>query len=210
MWRNVLLSWTDDQEEQVFEQDLFVSYSSKDYDWVQESLLPVLDENNIKYIIHSRDFVPGKAWLDNMADSVYNSRKVILIMSMNYLCSAFCKDEMRMAIHRCSERDDSSLIVVRIDDINSSAIPKILRHRTFIDVTSKEETATWQRRIVEYVQSMVSSGSVTSDESFNDTDTKSLLSMFKLMRKKKRKNAERELENQANAWWWPGWRWLAP
>ena len=146
--------------------------------------------------------MPGKAWLDNMADSIYNSRKVILVMSMNYLSSAFCKDEMRMAIHRCSERDDSSLIVVRIDNIRSSDIPRSLRHRTFIDVTSKEETTTWQRRILEYVQSASSFGSVTSDGSFNDTDTRSLLSMFKLMRKKKRNNAERELDNQANAWWW--------
>lgn len=158
----------------------------------------MFDENGIDYIIHSRDFVPGKAWLDNMADSVYNSRKVILVMSINYLSSGFCKDEMRMAIHRCLERDDSSLIVVRIDNIKSSDIPKSLRHRTFIDVTSKEETSTWQRRILEYVQSIVSSGSVTSDESFDDTDTKSLLSFFKLKRNKKR-NAERELENQAKA-----------
>ena len=120
-------------------------------------------------------------------------------MSMNYLSSGFCKDEMRMAIHRCSERDDSSLIVVRIDNIKSSDIPKSLRHRTFIDVTSKEETTTWQRRILEYVRSVISSGSVTLDESFNEPDTKSLLSMFKLKRKKKRNNAERELENQAEA-----------
>ena len=178
---------------------MFISYSTKDYDWVQQALLPVLDENNIDYIIHSRDFVPGKAWLDNMADSVYNSKKVILIMSSNYLSSAFCRDEMQMAIHRCSERDDSSLILVRIDNIKSNDIPKSVRHRTFIDVTSKEETTTWQRRILDYVLSVVSSGSVISDESFNDTDTKSLLSMFKLKRKKKRNNAERELENQAMA-----------
>ena len=178
---------------------MFISYSTKDYDWVQQSLLPVLDENGINYIIHSRDFVPGKAWLDNMADSVYNSRKVIVIMSSNYLSSAFCRDEMRMAIHRCSERDDSSLIVVRIDNIKSNDIPKSVRHRTFIDVTSKEETTTWQRRILDYVLSVVSSGSMTSDESSNDTDTKSLLAIFKLNRKKKRNNAERELENQAKA-----------
>ena len=159
----------------------------------------MLDENGIKYIIHSRDFVPGKAWIDNMADSVYNSRKVILVMSMNYLSSGFCRDEMRMAIHRCSERDDSSLVVVRVDNIKSSDIPKSLRHRTFIDVTSKEEADTWQRRVVEYVRSVISSGSVTLDESFDEPDTKSLLSMFKLKRKKKRNNVERELENQAEA-----------
>ena len=157
----------------------------------------MLDENNINYIIHSRDFVPGKAWHDNMADSVYNSRKVILVMSANYLSSGFCKDEMQMAVHRCSARDDSSLIVVRIDDIRSCDIPKSLRHRTFIDVTSREEITTWQRRILEYVQSDDRSGSLTSDESINVPDTRSLISLLKLKGKKKRDKAERELENQA-------------
>ena len=157
----------------------------------------MLDENNINYIIHSRHLVAGKAWHDNMADSVYNSRKVILVMSANYLSSGSCKDEMQMAVHRCSSRDDSSLIVVRIDDIRSCDIPKSLHHRTFIDVTSREEITTWQRRILGYVQSDNRSGSMTSDESINVPDTRSLISIFNLKRKKKRDNAERELEDQA-------------
>ena len=127
---------------------MFISYSTKDYDWVEKFLLSLLDENHIKYVIHSRDFVPGKPWVDNMADSVYNSRKVILVMSTNYLSSGFCKDEMRMAMHRCAERNDSSLIVVRIDDVKARDMPKSLRHRTFIDVTSKEEVSRWQKRIL--------------------------------------------------------------
>ncbi|XP_078360730.1 uncharacterized protein LOC144645125 [Oculina patagonica] len=187
----------DQEDNHVFDNDLFISYSTKDYEWIQESLLTVLDENRIKYIIHSRDFVPGKAWHDNMADSVYNSRKVILVMSANYLSSGFCKDEMRMAMHRDSARDDSSLIVVRIDDIKSCDIPKPLRHRTFIDVTSKEEIATWQRRILEHVRSDNRSESMTSDESVNVSDTRSLLSRLKLKRTKKNNNVGRELENQA-------------
>ena len=156
-----------------------------------------MDEHNIKYVIHSRDFVPGKAWHDNMADSVYNSRKVMLVMSENYLSSGFCKDEMRMAMYRDSNKDDGSLIVVRIDNIKSRDIPEGLRHRTFIDVTSREEAATWQPRILEYVRSDNRSESVTSDESISVPDTRSLLSRFKLKRKKRRDNVERELENQA-------------
>ena len=111
-----------------------------------------MDKNHIKYVIHSRNFLPGKPWVDNMADSVYNSRKVILVMSTNYLSSGFCQDEMRMAMHRCAERNDSSLIVVRIDDVKVRDMPKSLRHRTFIDVTSKEEVSTWQKRILEFVR----------------------------------------------------------
>ena len=204
-FRSLFVSFTDDQhiENGVFEKDLFISYSSKDYDWVKESLLSLLDQNDIKYIIHSRDFVPGKAFIDNMADSVYNCRKVILIMTANYLSSGFCKDEMRMAMHRETSKDDASLIVVRIDNsIKTADIPKGLRHRTFIDVTSQEEVATWQRRILDHVRSDVRSApdSLTSDESLQESDKKSLLEMFKLKKKKKKRNnlnnGEQELANQ--------------
>ena len=189
---------TDNPDNTVFENDVFISYSSKDCDGVEQSLLPVLDQNNIKYIIHSRDFVPEKAFYENMAESVYNSRKVILVISMNYLASGFCKDEMRMALHRCTERDDASLILLRIDNIKPKDIPRSLRHRTFIDYTSAEEVTTWQNRVLENVQSndIIVSQSTSLEENLQEKDTKRLLfSSFRLKRKKKQKIAK-ELENQ--------------
>ena len=194
----VLFSSTDDQENHDVKDVVFISYSTKDYDWIKQSLLPVFDENGVEYVIHSRDFVPGKVWQENMADSVYNSKKVILVMSKNYLSSGSCKEEMWMALHKCTTKDDSSLILVRIDNFKSSDMPKSLRHRTFIDVTSREEVGTWQRRMLEYVRSDNRSESMTSDESsVQEPDTMSLLAIFKMKRKKKRDNVEKELENQA-------------
>lgn len=201
--------FTDDNEDGFFTKDVFISYSGKDYDWVKEHLMPLLDHNQIDYIIHSRDFEPGKAWIENMADSVYNSRKVMLIMSANYLASGFCKDEMYMAAHRESARNDASLIVVRIDpNIKTADLPKILRHRTFIDVTSQEEVTTWKGRILEYVRSdsrpvplpRSAIESVTSNESMQFSETRTLLSIFKLKKKKRVQkylsNVERELSHQ--------------
>lgn len=198
-----------DNEDGFFTKDVFISYSGKDYDWVKEHLMPLLDHNQIDYIIHSRDFEPGKAWIENMADSVYNSRKVMLIMSANYLASGFCKDEMYMATHRESARNDASLIVVRIDpNIKTADLPKILRHRTFIDVTSQEEVTTWKGRILEYVRSdsrpvplpRSAIESVTSNESMQFSETRTLLSIFKLKKKKRVQknlsNVERELSHQ--------------
>ena len=197
--------FTDDHEDGFFTKDVFISYSGKDYDWVKEFLMPPLDHNQINYIIHSRDFVPGKTFIENMADSVYNSRKVILIMSANYLASGFCKDEMYMATHRESARNDASLIVVRIDNsIKTADIPKILRHRTFIDVTSQEEVATWENRILDYVRSdsrpvptpRSAIESVTSNESMQFSETRNLLSKFKLKKKRKVPNNGRYVEQE--------------
>ena len=180
---------------------MFISYSSKDYDWVQEFLLPVFNNNNVNYTIHSRDFKPGKAFLDNMADSVYTSRKVILVMSANYLSSGFCKDEMHMALYRSAELDDASLILVKIDNTKIKDIPKSLRHKTFIDFTSREEVATWQNRILESVVSEDRSAlSGTRNEHTGGTGSSDKLQLiFKVfsLKKKKKKNTPEELTDQA-------------
>ena len=112
---------------------------------------------------------------------------------------------MRMALYRSAERDDNSLIVVRIDEkMKPNEIPKSLRHKTFIDFTSKEEMGTWRSRILEYVRSENRSWSVASDDSTDATDTSVsrvqliLDAVFKLKRKKKQGDS-RELTDHCEA-----------
>lgn len=130
---------------------------------------------------------------------MYNSRKVILVMSKNYLASGFCKDEMHMALVRAARNDEAhSLIVVKIDDVKPQNIPKSLRHKTFIDYASREESTTWKARIVEFVLSGNRSLSVSAAAGEGETsDTISLiLSKFRLKRKKKQ-DVRRELPYQS-------------
>lgn len=194
-------SETDGREahDKNFEKDVFVSYSSKDYDWIKDFLQPLFDQNNINYIIHSRDFKPGKSFIENMADSIYNSRKVIVVMSPNYLCSGFCKDELNMALFRSAQRDDDSLIVVKIVDMKPAEIPKILRHKTFIDYTSKEETATWESRILDYVRSANRLLSVASYEATDASDRISLILNAFRIKRKKRQHKRMEARDQSLA-----------
>ena len=107
---------------------------------------------------------------------------------------------MHMALCRSAQRDDGSLIVVKIDDMKPNDIPKSIRHKTFIDYASREETTTWQNRILEYVRSENRLLSVTSDQNADNTRASEkialLLNAFKL-KKNKKQNVSRELADQS-------------
>ena len=135
-----------------FQYDVFVSFSTLDYPWVRDSLTPMLERKQINYCIHSRDFVVGKAIIENMADSVYNSRKVLAVISQNYLASHFCREELEIALYRCTKMADSSLLLIRVDDVDKKNLPKTLRRRTFLDYSSAMERSEWEQRLLKHIQ----------------------------------------------------------
>ena len=135
-----------------FQYDVFISFSSLDYQWVQDNLAPVLDRKRISYCIHNRDFVVGKAIIENIADSVYNSRKVLAVVSKNYLASKFCREELEIALYRSTEMADSSLLLIRVDGVDQKCLPKTLRRRTFLDYSSPTERTDWEERLLKQIE----------------------------------------------------------
>lgn len=134
-----------------FKYDVFVTFSGKDFDWVKRTLMPLLEEYGVKYCIHHRDFELGRGIYDNMAESVYTSKKVLAIVSKSYMASKFCQSELEMALYRNTEMGDSSLIAIRIDDTDKESLPKSLRSRTFLDFHDKTEKKTWEERLIKHL-----------------------------------------------------------
>lgn len=130
--------------------DVFVTFSSKDRQWVTSNLTPLLERNRLKYCIHSRDFELGRALVDNMAESVYSSRKVLAVMSKNYMDSKFCRGELDMALHRSRVAHKGSLLVIRIDGIKKKKLSKALREQTFVDYHNKDRT-TWEKKLLRFL-----------------------------------------------------------
>ena len=129
--------------------DVFVTFSGKDAAWVEEELVPVLEQSRLKFCIHNRDFELGKPFVDNMIDSVYSSRKVLAVVSRNYMASNFCRGELDMALQRSVEENaDASLVLLRLDDVPRSKLPKSLRGKTFLDYHDPEERCGWASRLV--------------------------------------------------------------
>ncbi|RMX52286.1 hypothetical protein pdam_00025004 [Pocillopora damicornis] len=132
-----------------FEYDAFVIFSSQDSDWVIKTLIPTLEEkHDFKCCVHYRDFVIGVPLRENMVNSVYNSRKTIAVVSKNFFNSNYCGSEMDYALHRLVERRDNSVVVIKLDDVDSRKLPRELRKRSYIDYPQNVEKDHWERKLV--------------------------------------------------------------
>ena len=127
---------------------LFISYSSKDFGWVTDNLISILEKHSIDYSIHSRDFEIGRPIVQNMADSVYGSRQVLLVLSENYLASNFCREELHMAMQRGLDGGDSSLIFVMIKTLKKKKIPAALRKKRLLDFDKHKKKQDWEEKIL--------------------------------------------------------------
>lgn len=72
---------------------VFISYSSKDSDWVKNYLLVNLEGNGIDCHIDYRDFEIGRASLINMEQAVETCEKTILVLTPNWVNSEFTQFE---------------------------------------------------------------------------------------------------------------------
>lgn len=135
-----------------FQYDVFITFSSQDSNWVKKELIPLVEKHYLNYCIYDRDFEVGKPVVDNAAHSVYTSRKVLAVMSHNYMSSEFCRGELEMALYRCAKMGDPCVIVIRIDSIDLRKMPKALRNRTFLDYYDLIERKTWKERLIKYLK----------------------------------------------------------
>uniref|UniRef100_H2ZUY1 Toll-like receptor 21 n=2 Tax=Latimeria chalumnae TaxID=7897 RepID=H2ZUY1_LATCH len=132
----IFYSWFSDywwqKEDQQYLYDAFVSYNSHDENWVLQQLLPNLETKgppSFKLCLHHRDFELGKNIIDNIVDSIYNSRKTICVISRRYLFSEWCSLEIQLASYRLFQEKKDVLILVFLEDIPKGELSKYHRMR---------------------------------------------------------------------------------
>jgi tetratricopeptide (TPR) repeat protein len=76
-----------------FEFDVFISYSSKDKDWVRGELLKRIEAAGLKAFIDFRDFTRGAQGIIDMERGVVRCRKVLLVLTPNYFESEWAEIE---------------------------------------------------------------------------------------------------------------------
>ncbi|CAH3029322.1 unnamed protein product [Porites evermanni] len=149
---------------QDFRYHAFIIFNSGDQRWMKTKLLPLLEEkHHLSCCIHYRDFAVGKPFRDSMAESVYNSHKVIALFSSNFVKSNYCKYELDVAIGRLLSHRDRCLAVIRIDKVDSDMLPKELKDKSFIDYSNATERRIWKRKLLEFLR-------LPSGEECHDSD----------------------------------------
>ncbi|XP_017324018.2 toll-like receptor 13 isoform X1 [Ictalurus punctatus] len=142
-WRRRQRNRRDELEaEEDMKYDAFVSFSSHDEVWVLEEFAPKLEEQGqprLRLCLHSRDFEVGKGIVDNIAESIYSSRRTVCVLSRRYLRSDWCSLEMRVATHRLLEEQKHRLILIFLEHISPfelstfHRLAKLVKSHTYLD-----------------------------------------------------------------------------
>ena len=128
-------------DEQDKPYDAFVSYSSLDDGFVVRELMPRLEmplrgQQGYTLCVHFRDFPVGAPIAETILHAVRNSRRVIMILSDNFLRSEWCQFEFQAAHRQLLEEKKNRIITVLLHDINTNLLDEhlsmFLSTRTYV------------------------------------------------------------------------------
>ncbi|KAK7112995.1 hypothetical protein V1264_012363 [Littorina saxatilis] len=116
---------TCDNDNDDFEFDAFVSYSSEDNDFVHGELLEELETRaGLRLNVHNRDFIPGRPIPSNIVSAVQSSRRTLVVLSRELVQSEWCHYEMQMATMEAAHTGRDVLLFLLYEDVPSQQLPR--------------------------------------------------------------------------------------
>ncbi|GIY54923.1 insulin-like growth factor-binding protein complex acid labile subunit [Caerostris extrusa] len=115
----------DNDKEQSYTYDAFVSYNSRDNYWIAQHLIPALELEDPRYklCVHERDFILGQLITENILESIEASRNVILVLTEDFI-KKLCLERNTLEMKHNRKRE--CLKSTRISSfINTSVIKRL-------------------------------------------------------------------------------------
>ena len=109
--------------------DCFLCFSGHDASWVKTILYEKLTEGNqLNICVHDKDFELGADIYDCIYDAMDQSRRILFVITRNFLNSNWGNREMEMAkIHMVTTEQYNKIIVILKDPIDKYSMPRLLR-----------------------------------------------------------------------------------
>jgi hypothetical protein len=94
---------------------IFVSYSHKQFDWVHSRLIPVLSAAGGTVLVDKDRFKAGKTVIGQMDALQSTAEHHVLVITADYVASAYCRHEMEQAIKSDPHFADGEVLPVLLD-----------------------------------------------------------------------------------------------
>ncbi len=115
--------------------DFFISYTGTDVKhatWIAK----ILEEENYSVTIQEWDFQAGDNFISKINESLIECKKLIVVLSKNYLKSKWCEAEWTAKLAEQMHLNESNIIPIRIEAIN---VTGLLSPIVYIDIVDKNE-----------------------------------------------------------------------
>ncbi|KAH6926699.1 hypothetical protein HPB50_021214 [Hyalomma asiaticum] len=121
------LTWCDEEDDTDKLFDVFVSFSSKDIEWMHDEILPRLESMGLSYCTYERNFKGGYLLQDIIRDAVAYSRRTLLVLTRNFVESEWCRLEFRLAHQRALQDNINRLVIVLVEELEPGVLHEDLR-----------------------------------------------------------------------------------
>ncbi|CAB1329084.1 unnamed protein product [Coregonus sp. 'balchen'] len=117
--------------------DAFVVYDKKDpevSEWVLKELLVQLEDRGdhpLQLCLEERDWIPGCPLIDNLSQSIHQSKRTVFILTNKYIKSGDFKTAFYMAHQRLMDERDDVIVLIFLEKVPSHSKYLRLRKRLY-------------------------------------------------------------------------------